>query len=462
MKQKNIGFTLVELLVSIAVLSIVTLGVGGLLRLAAENYSNATKETEVQNLLQSTVASVSNSLEDAGLAVRFDNSTKTLTIANTDNYIKFKLVGTNLYYDEGALGGADDDAKIAAALAAGVHTNAENLLCDHVERFDVDASGADNGLVVLRVDVRFQERAKSLTQNVFLRNFHATDSYIQGLNGTPTPGGGGGGTTPSGAAVSPSAITPSGGAGGGGGGGGGAGGGGGGGGAYVTEPPTSTPTSTPTPVNYADRISNPHMEGSKLVFGMNDGGTNNTSFKIVKDGANYKLEVGGSEWILGNVMPGYYHPGHNPLSAEQIQWLKDSCGIDVASYFSGLPSEPSTPPEPTGGAGGGTFTLDTTNQNSSIVRNGDVTGDTMKFDIKWFDSSMTVKIIKKQEGGKTVYRIEDANGSIPWIFQGRNDAGFNFSAMPGYNYNQSGWNLTDAQIAWFKTAWGLDIVASFN
>ena len=63
MKQKkNMGFTLVELLVSIAVLSIVTLGVGGLLRLAAENYSNATKETEVQNLLQSTVASVSNAL----------------------------------------------------------------------------------------------------------------------------------------------------------------------------------------------------------------------------------------------------------------------------------------------------------------------------------------------------------------------------------------------------------------
>ena len=457
MKQKkNMGFTLVELLVSIAVLSIVTLGVGGLLRLAAENYSNATKETEVQNLLQSTVASVSNALEDAGLGVRYNNSTKTLTIANKDNYIKFRLVGTNLYYDEGTYSGGDDDAKLNAAVAANVHTNPENLLCDHVERFDVDASGADNGLVVIRVDVRYMERAKSLTQNVFLRNFHATDSYMQGLNGTPTPGGGG--VTPSGAAVSPTAITPS--------IGGGGGGGGGGGDTYIT--PTDAPTSTPTPTNapddYTSRVSNVNPVGTnKVAFNMNDGTPNNhTTFRIVKDGSNYRIENDGNEWIIGNIMPGYYNPGHNPLNAEQIQWLKDACGIDVDSYFSGSPQPTVVTPDPTPGGEGGTFTLDTTNPNNGIVQNGSVSGDTMSFNITWFSASMRVKIVKRQEGGKTVYRIEDANGSVPWLFQGRNEAGYNYSGMPGYNYGTAAWDLTDAQVEWFKTAWGLDIVSSLN
>jgi hypothetical protein len=96
------------------------------------------------------------------------------------------------------------------------------------------------------------------------------------------------------------------------------------------------------------------------------------------------------------------------------------------------------------------------------VQNGAVNGDTMSFDITWFGSSMRLKIIKKQEGGKTVYSIEDANGSVPWLFQGRHDSGYDLDAMPGYNYGASGWNLTDAQVEWFKTAWGLDIVTSLN
>ena len=43
MKNHNKGLTLVELLVSVAVLSIVTLGIGGLLRLAAVQYYRFSK-----------------------------------------------------------------------------------------------------------------------------------------------------------------------------------------------------------------------------------------------------------------------------------------------------------------------------------------------------------------------------------------------------------------------------------
>ena len=185
-RVRNQGLSLVELIVSIAVLSIVTLGVGGLLRLAAEQYSNATKETEVQNLTQSTVASLTNAMEDVALDISFDTTTKTLTIANNLNYIKFKWSGSTIYYDEHTYANtsATNAEKIAEAAAGTVGTTIDNVLCDHVQNFSVDTAMKDNGMVVLNLTVLFKERSKSIIQNVYLRNFHSTAPYLSGLNGT--------------------------------------------------------------------------------------------------------------------------------------------------------------------------------------------------------------------------------------------------------------------------------------
>lgn len=211
-REKNKGLTLVELLVSIAVLSIVTLGIGGLLRLAAEQYSNATKETEVQNMLQSTVASLSNQLADAALGVHFDNTKKQLTIVNKDNYVKFELNGTVLYYDEKTYAAASsDEDKNNEARAASVGKNQENVLADHVQSFYVDTSTSDKGLVVLTVDIRYYERSKKLVQNVFLRNRGGEKSTFVATNvgggpSDPNPGSGPGPNPPT--AAPTSAVTP--------------------------------------------------------------------------------------------------------------------------------------------------------------------------------------------------------------------------------------------------------------
>lgn len=213
-REKNKGLTLVELLVSIAVLSIVTLGIGGLLRLAAEQYSNATKETEVQNMLQSTVASLSNQLADAALGVHFDNTKKQLTIVNKDNYVKFELNGTVLYYDEKTyVAASSDEDKNNEARAASVGKNQENVLADHVQSFYVDTSTSDKGLVVLTVDIRYYERSKKLVQNVFLRNrggekstFVATNVGGGPSDPNPGPGPGPGPNPPT--AAPTSAVTP--------------------------------------------------------------------------------------------------------------------------------------------------------------------------------------------------------------------------------------------------------------
>lgn len=231
-RRKNEGFTLVELLVSIAVLSIVTMGIAGLLRLAAEQYSNATKETEVQNMLQQTFAALSNSLEDAALGVHYDGTKKELTIVNNDKYMKFLLKGDVLYYDEHEYDyAADDEEKNEEARAATTGTAQENVLADHVTSFYVDTSSADQGLVVLSVDIRFQERSKNLIQNVFLRNIGDKNSSFLATNtgGIPTPGAGGGGTGGTSPTTEPT-TAPTGGA----------------GDPVITTPPTVAPTEAPT------------------------------------------------------------------------------------------------------------------------------------------------------------------------------------------------------------------------
>lgn len=243
-RRKNEGFTLVELLVSIAVLSIVTMGIAGLLRLAAEQYSNATKETEVQNMLQQTFAALSNSLEDAALGVHYDGTKKELTIVNNDKYIKFLLKGDILYYDEKEYDyAADDEEKNEEARAATTGTAQENVLADHVTSFFVDTSSADQGLVVLSVDIRFQERSKNLIQNVFLRNIGDKNGSFLATNtgGIPTPGAGGGGgggtnptTAPTGAPGEP----------------------------VVTTAPTTAPTEAPTTAPTTPPAVNPPTPGA--------------------------------------------------------------------------------------------------------------------------------------------------------------------------------------------------------
>ena len=252
-RTKNAGLTLVELLVSIAVLSIVTLGIGGLLRLAAEQYSNATKETEVQNQAQSVFASVSNSLEDVAIDVTF--SSDRLTIVNNDGIIMFEKDGDRLYYDEKTYSSmsvaddADDDTKKAAATSATIGKNQENILADHVTAFSVDTSTKDQGFVVVSLTITIQERSKSMVQNVFMRNLRPKGSAVLLNNATTVPT-----NNPTTLQNPLTSLT------------GPAGDGPGGTTNPATQPPTSTPTqeptSTPTPTpDYPYSPSNTNLHG---------------------------------------------------------------------------------------------------------------------------------------------------------------------------------------------------------
>ena len=94
---RNQGMSLVELLVSVAVLGIAMIGILSLINLSTKYYSNSSKEVEVQSELQTTFAMVSNMLVDANAGVTFTSSSKKAVIANRTKKYVVQLSGTKLY-----------------------------------------------------------------------------------------------------------------------------------------------------------------------------------------------------------------------------------------------------------------------------------------------------------------------------------------------------------------------------
>lgn len=353
-RVKNAGLTLVELLVSVAVLSIVTLGIGGLLRLAAVQYSNATKETEVQNLSQSVFASVSNALEDVAIDVTFTGNR--LTIVNKDKCILFEKDGDILYYDEKNyvtdlfMAEDDDDSKKAVAAVAVMSKTTDNILADHVTAFSVDTSTKDQGFVVVSMTVTHHGRSKNMIQNVFMRNLRPKNSGVV-MNSTTTvpthapttvqnpltsltgPAEHGGGVTPS--------STP-------------------------TPEPTSTPTPTPEDHGNTMVAADQHVynEGGAISFTLNrllDGETTSVGLNVTKNVRNEYVIHGVSDTVKalfnssqenGSLtipsMPGFnWGPNEFVLTEDQVEWFKEYYGIDLVASCppTPLPAGSSVPTE---------------------------------------------------------------------------------------------------------------------
>lgn len=156
---RNQGMSLVELLVSVAALSVAMIGILALINLSTKYYSSSSKEVEVQSELQTTFAMVSNMLVDANCGVTYTSSTKKATIANKTKKYVVQLVGNSLYAKE--FGASEAETSI---------TSANNLLADHVESFLLDTSHYDDGYVTMGMRVKYGSREASMTKNVFLRN----------------------------------------------------------------------------------------------------------------------------------------------------------------------------------------------------------------------------------------------------------------------------------------------------
>ncbi len=191
LRKSNQGMTLVELLVSVAVLSLLMTGAFALMRQAATYHSNSAREVEIQNQLQTTFSQVSNLLIDSTLGIEYDKDNERLIACHNEFFYVVEKKDSNLYveqvnYSDAA---ATKDVKLQEAKAHTLTASSRNLISDRVATFIVDTSGEDDGYVVLAIRCTYNSRTAYLSQNVFLRNSDTGTTVLSAGGASPVPSG---------------------------------------------------------------------------------------------------------------------------------------------------------------------------------------------------------------------------------------------------------------------------------
>lgn len=189
-KKNNCGYTLIELLITMAVMSIAATAIFQLVVVASRHYQDETQEVQVQQEAQLSVNQLqdilidategiaysingTNVLSDAGAPATID--AKAITIYNESTYyvIEWDPMSRELAYSEYSI--ADDGTETAVITDA--------LMAEYVEDFVVDLSDTTKNNCV-RLDILFNNTKEyRVTQNVTIRNkvmVNATKAEIYG------------------------------------------------------------------------------------------------------------------------------------------------------------------------------------------------------------------------------------------------------------------------------------------
>jgi prepilin-type N-terminal cleavage/methylation domain-containing protein len=171
MKKNNKGFSLVELLISGAILGIVMVGIFAFMGVVTNYYSSQSAEVSLQDDLQSTFNYISNlvmSADKGGVTFSGD----TLKVVNGSDVTFVRQEGTNnkeLRVYSGSISGDGD------------------LLTEYVKTFKVTPG---TGYAAIEIEMTSMGQTAKLAQNVYMRNVAAS-----GSTGTVTVTASGSGTS---------------------------------------------------------------------------------------------------------------------------------------------------------------------------------------------------------------------------------------------------------------------------
>lgn len=188
------GFTLVEIIVSLAIMTIVAGAVGAFMVAGNNSYMRGNKELTLQEEAQLTANQIIDMIIDVEKSINFtkrdDGTTSELFLENEKNsYL--------LQWRQGS--GAADPGKVyfyesdnTQDADGNLAWSSESLLAEYVTKFDVDLTGVKNGdnTVILRMDFAYQDKNYSINETIRLRNdlsaAKGTDYiWISGLQVSP-------------------------------------------------------------------------------------------------------------------------------------------------------------------------------------------------------------------------------------------------------------------------------------
>lgn len=149
-KHDNRGLTLVELLCSIAILSVLAAAVGSVLVVSAKNYQRGTSEINLQQEAQLTANQIADLIIDTTAPLQYDATANTLTVnkAGVEYQVTYEAGEQKLYYSDGSDG------------------TGRQLLAEYITRFQIvlgagDTSENKGGVQTLQLSLGLAKDSKT-------------------------------------------------------------------------------------------------------------------------------------------------------------------------------------------------------------------------------------------------------------------------------------------------------------
>lgn len=173
MKQNNKGFSLVELIVAIAIFAIAGLALVAFMSTTSNSYTRSSKDISLQAEQQLAVNQVRDLILDSSNGIYFDDASDTLKIFGQSTLdpggaalyplTVISLSGGQLKFGTGEFAAIDEHTTIAAAN--------QKLLAEHIDSFSVDLTKAETeGQVKFTIVFKIDDKTLTANETVSLRN----------------------------------------------------------------------------------------------------------------------------------------------------------------------------------------------------------------------------------------------------------------------------------------------------
>lgn len=173
MMRNNKGFSLIELIVALAILSVAGVSIFGFVMNTSNSYSQTNKEVKLQYEQQLAVNQVRDMVVESDRGIYFDSASQTLAL-----YGAVKTVGSDTYYPVTVIRYVESENKLyfgtrefdtVSEISFAAVTDLK-VLSENVTKFAVDLTGVKKDKVQLELTFKVGEKEQNVKETVALRN----------------------------------------------------------------------------------------------------------------------------------------------------------------------------------------------------------------------------------------------------------------------------------------------------